>query len=373
MDLPVLPSQSLASFADNSLGDLLREQECARKRFEEMIGFARSSELARLVQAESQHRRFIEETFFQTRHIEAIRTSVVKEYLDTTGLSAVAHFANINRDLSKHIAALNSSVLQSLEETASLVSLPKLSAIGYAVKSEFPFGSSATDTLRDMLGHWAVPSALPESLTALGRLELYRDRGFDSDLLRLPATGIRNVLEATDLRFPAPPIVVPRLASNSYRRSENGIILAAPKENQNAYAIVYHFERYLRKFIVEKMSTRYGLNWEEERVEKETLKRWKKQAARAGQSGNASLIDFADLPDYAAITTADEPWEDIFAAVFVRRESIRESMQRLRPLRSAIMHSRPLIPQDLILVYAEAQRVLRAIGANLPGAGLEFE
>ena len=52
----------------------------------------------------------------------------------------------------------------------------------------------------------------------------------------------------------------------------------------------------------------------------------------------------------------------MFKPVFGRLESIRESFQRLFPVRIATMHARTVTQDDELFLLSETKRVLKAIG-----------
>ena len=53
----------------------------------------------------------------------------------------------------------------------------------------------------------------------------------------------------------------------------------------------------------------------------------------------------------------------------MRPESVRESFQRLYPVRIDTMHSRPVTHDDVLLLYVEARRLMNMIGgASVPSS-----
>lgn len=48
---------------------------------------------------------------------------------------------------------------------------------------------------------------------------------------------------------------------------------------------------------------------------------------------------------------------------FERQESVRESFQRLYPVRNDTMHARPITQDDELLLYVEGKRLMRRIAA----------
>ena len=82
-----------------------------------------------------------------------------------------------------------------------------------------------------------------------------------------------------------------------------------------------------------------------------------------GNSGQA-LIEYADFSDYRMIIERADNWRGVFKHVFQRPEDIRESLQRLNPVRIATMHSRTVTMEDELLLMVEIKRVLKAINSR---------
>lgn len=73
------------------------------------------------------------------------------------------------------------------------------------------------------------------------------------------------------------------------------------------------------------------------------------------------LINYADFTEYKAIIERRDNWSAVFKSVFGRPEDIRESFQRMFPVRIATMHARLITSDDELLLLVETRRILRAI------------
>jgi hypothetical protein len=51
----------------------------------------------------------------------------------------------------------------------------------------------------------------------------------------------------------------------------------------------------------------------------------------------------------------------VFEPFFRRLEDVRESFQRLHPIRLDTMHARPITQDDELLLYVEARRLARVM------------
>ena len=73
--------------------------------------------------------------------------------------------------------------------------------------------------------------------------------------------------------------------------------------------------------------------------------RWKqkqKAAVKAGTRTNP-LVAYADFTDYELVICKRDNWKEVFCEYFGRPENIRESFQRLHPVRLDTMHARPIV------------------------------
>jgi hypothetical protein len=65
-------------------------------------------------------------------------------------------------------------------------------------------------------------------------------------------------------------------------------------------------------------------------------------------------------PESSVICRKDN-WRLVFAVFFDRQEGVRESFQRLFPIRLDTMHARPITQEDELLLFVEARRLMKAI------------
>jgi hypothetical protein len=110
------------------------------------------------------------------------------------------------------------------------------------------------------------------------------------------------------------------------------------------------------------MTAQYGANWPK-RLAPKMRESWEIKKTKAESAGIviSTLIELADFTDYMEIIQRKDHWETIFKVRFGRIESVRESFQRLYPIRLSTMHSRFLTKDDELYLIAEARRILSAI------------
>jgi hypothetical protein len=106
-----------------------------------------------------------------------------------------------------------------------------------------------------------------------------------------------------------------------------------------------------------------GLKWIKQRVPEKIRNDWEKRKQEDLNRGGPDqpLIEYADFTDYLQIIVRADNWNDVFKPVFRRQENVRESFQRLFPIRLCTMHARIITQEDEIYLYAETMRISKAI------------
>jgi hypothetical protein len=122
-------------------------------------------------------------------------------------------------------------------------------------------------------------------------------------------------------------------------------------------------ETQLRAFIDEQMTLAFGADWPKRRLPNGMYDQWQDKKRKAQQAGAVEwpLISYADFTDYALVICRADNWREVFAAFFGRPESVRESFQRLYPVRLNTMHARLITQDDELLLYVEARRLMKMI------------
>lgn len=249
---------------------------------------------------------------------------------------------------------------------ASIQAFSELQGIGIAVRSLPAFGGVLTDALRIDLGDWrTAPTYDPRKiLEPLARTELYVAQGLNRDLSAAAdeaiAAGFKVAGLAVDyLTSPSLEQFVPSDASPAEA--------AARRRMGMCFDILWKLERELRDYIDLLMTAQYGKNWPKKRLAPAMLANWKEKAEKLKAQGRPveRLIEAADFTDYVQIICRSDDFKLLFVAGF-RSEagSVRESFNRLMPLRLATMHARVITKQDLLYLVSESARLFSAMGVS---------
>lgn len=254
--------------------------------------------------------------------------------------------------LEAEMARMNQPWLRVGAEAASARGFAEIVAIGHGVAERRPFGGGLVEALRDPLGDWRDPisPANDRWLDAGARTAFYLDRGFDSELT-----------EFTPPAFDAS-LRIARLRSDEVEEADRDQDADRADE---AFTTLRSFEVAVRLFLERVMHRAFGADWIRHRLPPTTLDQWKAKRDKARASGEVegALILYADFTDYQRIIDRSDNWENVFKGIFGRREDVRESFQRLYPIRIATMHARIVTLDDELFLRVETRRILKAIGA----------
>ena len=118
----------------------------------------------------------------------------------------------------------------------------------------------------------------------------------------------------------------------------------------------------MRRFITMVMTGAFGDDWMDHRLPNGILESWKQKQQSDLKTGAEvqPLIEYADFTDYQRIIELKLNWSTVFKQYFGRPEDIRESLQRLYPVRLASIHARIINKDDILLLMVETKRVVKS-------------
>ncbi len=240
-----------------------------------------------------------------------------------------------------------------------LLGLSGISKIGSALNRVQLLDDQTAEMLRPQLGDWRQIQAIPlELLLDDGnRSTFYTERGFNINLSSLPRQTFYDATEFAQIR--GSKADYSEKNQTNFPDADVGI-----KRASAAHPKLVDFERKLRKFIDQKMTSVFGKDWAKQRLPEGILDQWKKNKATREKHSNSDdpLIDFSDFTHYLVIIVRNDNWKEVFESYFQRKETVQESFFRLYPVRNCVMHSRPINQDDELFLFAELRRLLRAIG-----------
>ena len=267
----------------------------------------------------------------------------------------------------KAMKSIQSPWLDMRNQAASIRAFADLQGLASVVTTLPAFEDHASNALRRSLGDWREAITLPQDIVddIASRSDFYVGRGFDPALTDFPRPAFREALAAGGLDEEPVSEDDAYLPPRSEWSVEDEIRFRATSE---AHDSLMRLEVRLRRFIDERMTDEFGPDWPERQLPNGVSDRWseKKRRAEAGESGTWPLIAYADFTDYERVICRRDNWSRVFRPCFVRQESVRESFQRLYPVRLAVMHARPITQDDELLLRAEVVRLTRAMEVRRP-------
>lgn len=243
----------------------------------------------------------------------------------------------------------------------SLSGFVGIQSMGQLLRDLKPFEDVVSFNLRDQLGDWRNTIEFDDValLDIQKRSDFYRSQGFNEALTDFPTEAFEESIEIAGLNDS----YLVDSSSEQHLSEVDSEQEAGFLRTNAAHNRLMRFETKIRNFIVDRMHAQYGESWIKQRVPGDILKRWlaKQDKAREESGEEGPLITFADFGDYVQIITRSDNWEIIFAQVFKRQESVRESFNRLSPLRNCTMHARLISLDDELYLLVETKRLLQAI------------
>jgi hypothetical protein len=330
-------------------------------------GFSQDSKLSTLM--ENQLRTSQQIKFdLQQKHDALFRLPLEFEanrLLASQEIGALAKFAQNNlgitdiRELS--LRKIESPWIHKAESWRSVAAILEVQSLGKALRAMDGFDPGLTSALRADFGDWRDKITFPEAVFVdpVARVDFYSSRGFNTSLTDFPNSAFYQNLEISGLdgdeldanlfgHFP----------KNSIDPSEE---IGLHRTNK-CHDRLQRFERALRKFINETMTAQYGPDWPKQRLDPKIFELWEFKKKRAESGGLIlTFIDVADFTDYENIICKKDHWREVFEVRFKRKESVRESFQRLQPIRVSAMHSRIVTQADELYLVVEVVRLLNAI------------
>ncbi|MGN6828146.1 Swt1 family HEPN domain-containing protein [Paucibacter sp. M5-1] len=286
---------------------------------------------------------------------------MAREALEQTDLRRM--FVTGSDTLQQAMARMHSPWVQIDHAASSAKAFADLVGIGRGLAQTAPYDAPFVASLRASLGDWRDTRVPQHDLVdPIVRLGLYRERGLDPELTDFTSAAFRESLGIAGLSFDSP-----SAAPVDPTAPTSGEVTPGDEHDAalTAFGALRSFEVIVRQFITQRLQAAYGSKWPKRGLPADVLTNCKdkKERGEAAGDGDLPLLDYADFTDYIKIIDRGDNWKSIFESVFPRREDVKESFQRLGPVRIATMHSRMVLREDQLMLAVETQRVLKAINA----------
>ncbi|MCC5902731.1 MAG: hypothetical protein JJT87_12505 [Halomonas sp.] len=284
---------------------------------------------------------------------------IMQEFQQSPAAEALARYATRADEIQRAMGSMHTPWLDEQQNLRSVTSFVEMQGIGRILEKMPAFDGTVCAALRTDLGDWRDKIDWQElELTDLvAREAFYVGLGFDPSLTNTPAPAFQESTKIAGLQREPPPLVV--AYGEPAPRAENDDDEEALICTNRAHDWLQRLESQLRKFIDHRMTEVYGPDWPKHQLPNGVYEQWVKKREAALKSGRQPfpLIAYADFTDYAQVICKKDNWQQVFSRYFVRMENVRESFQRLHPIRVDTMHARPITQDDQLLLFVEVKRL----------------
>lgn len=282
--------------------------------------------------------------------------------LATEGL--VARSADLNLGIQKALEGIQSPWLDMQDTLRSVGGLAAVQSIGLGLKNMPAFGADFGAALRIDLGDWRDPITWPAEIFTdySARSGFYADLGFNPALTDFPAEAFEESLDIAELRRDPPTLVDLYGSPTTIANEDDDDEETSFARTNMAHDWLFRLETQVRRFIDAVMTEAFGPDWPKHQLPNGLYDKWqeKKRKAQQNGAGKLTLIAYADFTDYVLIIGKRDNWR-AFEPFFGRQEDVRESFQRLHPIRLDTMHARPITQDDELLLFVETRRLIKVI------------
>jgi len=287
---------------------------------------------------------------------------LVMEFRENPLSEMLTRYAPLESSLQQAMESMRTPWLDAHEAMKSMAGFAEMQGIGHALRSMPAFDESLAASLRLELGDWRDTITWPpEIFTDLAaRADFYVGLGFNAALTDFPLPAFEQSLDIAGLRRELPPLV--EEYGPPVRPAEGDEEQGLARTNA-AHDRLQRLERLLRKFIDEEMTRAFGTDWPKRRLPNGLYDQWHEKKRKAEQAGaeERPLVEYADFTDYVPVICRADNWREVFGPFFNRPESVRESFQRLHPIRLDTMHARLITQDDELLLHVEVKRLVKVI------------
>jgi len=294
-------------------------------------------------------------------------TRLMMEFRSSPAAEAMKRFSEQAGSIQRAIESMRTPWLDKIESMRSLGGLAALQGIGHVLKDMPAFGHDVGATLRIDLGDWRDTITWPAEIFTdySARSEFYVGRGFNPALTDFPSPAFEEGLDIAELRREPPPLV--DLYGSPIPESDDEDEEEGFARTNAAHDWLFRLETQVRRFIDAVMTEAFGADWPKHRLPNGLYDQWQDKKRKAQQQGSRelTLIAYADFTDYMLIISKRDNWS-AFQPFFGRQEDVRESFQRLHPIRLDTMHARPITQDDELLLFVETRRLIKVIRKKTP-------
>lgn len=354
--------------------DLLRRwQENDPRDFirREMERLNSASTLIRAAEAAMAKPRLVEQAERLAKQLEhATGAPIAARFLEQNSLAQIAEKIARQIDPFREVIERHQLWVERIESQMRALSTPwirpdiaALSIEGFAIVSRLntvvrhkaPFDEEASEIIDEDLGD---PIVIDDDADPEARDAAHIEAGMHPGMLAFAPPAVGEILIQTGFVLRAEYAPIPVTTDGS----DPGLIFH-PGHN----ALITAVEQHLRALISAKMSTQYGDDWIDKRIDSTVVAEWRLRREEAVAKGEPpfELLQYSYLMELKDIIIRRDHWRAVFADVFRSKEHFAVSMERLHPIRRPLAHGRPIGTGQQFHLISEAGRILSAMGIDI--------
>lgn len=254
--------------------------------------------------------------------------------------------------LSNRMAELRASWVLPNRIADSLTGFMRLSHLCDVVHMAEPFSLPVREVVTKELG---LGIGTEPDGTPTERDDAAVQAGLNHELIAFPPKVYNEVLVTAGFKFGIASAPVPQ----TIEPADSSVVF-----DLNFKMILDQVVQHLRQRVEKCLKDLAGEKWVKQRVPQQIRERWKERQDEAHADGCPiyDLIQYSDFMDVTDIVCQSDNWNEAFKPIFRNKDDFRVSMQRIHPIRKALDHTRPLCRSDILILVAEATRILGALG-----------
>lgn len=142
-----------------------------------------------------------------------------------------------------------------------------------------------------------------------------------------------------------------------------------PETNLRIVSTLYVIENGLRELIIELFQGLNDPRWYKHRLPPDLFDKYKQGRTHERSQAWTQCVPhhpvyYLDFPDIATILERSDNWEQVFKAVFCRKDITISGLRRLEPIRNTVAHNRKASAADLAIVEAQYAELCSPLGRD---------
>ncbi|MBL4749805.1 MAG: hypothetical protein JKX71_04340 [Amylibacter sp.] len=291
----------------------------------------------------------------------SVYKSITKQLNTPDLVKTLASYHESQSSIVQAMKKMESPWLSAIDQVTSIDAFARLQGIGSLISQNHGFTQDIAKILREDLGDWRdeITWTKHELNSFDERRNKYVNLGFNPSITEFPAPAFHQSLECSGLSIDPPELL--DTYGSPIPKADNKQEQEAFERTNNAHAWLHGLESHVRRFIDVHMTKQFGEKWPISNLPNNMYDQWVETKRKDKSDRELPILHYADLTDYERIICRKDNWKIVFSTFFSRPEFVRESFQRLYPIRHDIAHSRLITKDDELFLFTETKKLMNII------------